>query len=1533
MNDPLGLFETGNNNDPLGLFSDEPKKEAGLGTAIKSAFANIGNMADLAGTTIAGGGAALFGDKAEALRLEEEMLARRQSRNQWANPENQELTTGSKVAGALATLPMQIVGMGLSPVETTFTAKGAGETNEAAIKAGLIDAAGNAVGIALPGWKQGSAVVRGLTGAGAGAGQEVLTKKAIQSVLETEQGKEAFAPTTSDALVSGILGGGFGVALGRNTPNAPKATSNSVNALREAQAQKEKAPTVDQPVPQSPEWYRKQEALAAEQVRRETTQPSNEVAQHELFDQPSQGRTVSEYEAYPGDWRVDENGMPIRVDLSLDLQNAQQPAQRNLWGDELDVTDYGYTGRDPNATLEMDGDVTGYPRMSSPVSFKGDIENQQNLPSAIDQMDPAARTAALEQTQLGRDMPASGEMEAAKIQAEKLEAQLAPPTKQVAPLGSKERKAALQRMGMRNKQGGVIGGISAKDFDIRKRFLKGLKEVFETDDSQLRWRFDDTRKNNDTSFFEKKDFSLGGLIDHPDLFKAYPDLKQMRIDFKMLPKWVPDNTQTGQYSVTFGGKERLEVRAKTFERAKEILLHEIQHAVQRREGWDPGTSPKTNTKRSFAEYRNNAGEVEARFTENRAHLTPEQRARLGFARKQGGAIDTDLLLDVTTLGLWRMLDVRGNPRLTETANGTYIPEDPVAASVLADPVDPKGDIKVWKHLQSGASSVVAKTGNKYIAAAADAIQNAGKRAEKTIREAVFPTEKHLRGLSKQELIDLSAIFKDEMFSGTRYDGELLTQHLSTKQLQAYQGLREMFTKTLEAQNKARALEDLPPISEAEAYMSSRWQGRFRQPVHDANGKLVWYLAADSKLGLKRQIEALKAKQPDLVFDAAKESAVGSVRNSGDVISMYSKMLGILDRNDPAVAQIKQFMEEQMALEAEGALAQTKHFEEKGNIRGFVGDRPGKEGTFKEAVAMFEQQLQYAKNAFTWAELQQSSGLIKDLVSSPELQKAQPNTVSYIRDYTKAAYGMKESSTVRAVENRISDAVGVSPNVLRNAVGNLKSFFILQKLGFNLAYGAANVIQSINVAPYLANLMEQGYRGNPVTSVAWATISMPALAFYHYSPTQRANVDGMIRDPFVRDAFRYAEDNGIIARSLAEEAPLSGGMSVAGRVGEAAAKTMTVPEVMVRSFAYLTYVEMLRESKKFTNSAELFKKAEELTNLSMVDYRPTERAMVFGKLGVTGDLLSTLQTYAFSYFNQFSHMGREALKGRPTGLLAMGAMHMALAGAMGVPYFNDLEKLYALFRDKFASASQYANIVKSPFFAEPRLWMIENLGEGAVYGWLSDKTGLGLTSRVAAPALSDMIQAPGGPVLEGFKMGKAALGALSGDPSAIGQAAMALTPPGLQGLLETAPFMEGVTFSKDAEGKPVFFTSTDLADKKGAYARDEKEITQRKWGFRSQKEVVERDIDYRVRNEASTVRTRSTELVEDIYTAARNGNKKKAGELAALYTNMTGKEITRQQLEAQALEEMTTGMQKNTIRAKSPKDLTGVARALSILEDK
>jgi hypothetical protein len=293
-------------------------QKAGVGTGIKSSFANVGNMADTAFSTLAGGAAALFGDEKAAVDIEQQMRERNKSREEWANPEGKEISGTGKLAGAVATLPMQILGMGLSPADTALKAKDAGETNTKALQAAGIDAAGNIAGMMLPGYKQGSMLTRAATGFGANAAQDAATKAAIQGILETEKGQKIFAPTWEDALISGVIGAGSAAALGKGK-NRVSEERAKIKALIEKQKVIDSAKAVETPAPEL----------------KNLSSLEDETGQMSLFDQPDMVQNRQPYQAEFGDWRIDENGMPIKADLSMELQNLQQPLQRNLWGDEL----------------------------------------------------------------------------------------------------------------------------------------------------------------------------------------------------------------------------------------------------------------------------------------------------------------------------------------------------------------------------------------------------------------------------------------------------------------------------------------------------------------------------------------------------------------------------------------------------------------------------------------------------------------------------------------------------------------------------------------------------------------------------------------------------------------------------------------------------------------------------------------------------------------------------------------------------------------------------------------------------------------------------------------------------------------------------------------------------------------------------------------------------------------------------------------------------------------------------------------------
>lgn len=224
-------------------------------------------------------------------------------------------------------------------------------------------------------------------------------------------------------------------------------------------------------------------------------------------------------------------------------------------------------------------------------------------------------------------------------------------------------------------QRGIFGGELAQTAD--KAALSKAKELekagaeqraiwketgwFKGGDGKWRFEIDDsaaairTKNTSDPSMFadmmdeaaaRQSGVSLGQAVDHPQLFKAYPSLSAERFSVggpaggsygdKMLRVADP-------YSVK-GGQD-----------TRSVALHELQHAIQQREGLANGGAPAEmkqialemlrrdvssgaipDTRQAMEmlpmaqenAYRRLAGEAEARAVQSRMNLTPAQRRAL-----------------------------------------------------------------------------------------------------------------------------------------------------------------------------------------------------------------------------------------------------------------------------------------------------------------------------------------------------------------------------------------------------------------------------------------------------------------------------------------------------------------------------------------------------------------------------------------------------------------------------------------------------------------------------------------------------------------------------------------------------------------------------------------------------------------------------------------------------------------------------------------------------------------------------------------
>ena len=161
-------------------------------------------------------------------------------------------------------------------------------------------------------------------------------------------------------------------------------------------------------------------------------------------------------------------------------------------------------------------------------------------------------------------------------------------------------------------------GRFTRDAETR-RYIELLHKVyFEGDTTATEAEMNELRtldeKFRDKSIMPNK---LGDLIEHEDLFAAYPELTEVWVYFS---KETEDTSSyhPGFNEIVLPFSYKLQPK-----KLKEALLHEIQHAVQEIEGFSMGSNPREAG--NYENYRKTVGEIEARDSASRANLDAEQR--------------------------------------------------------------------------------------------------------------------------------------------------------------------------------------------------------------------------------------------------------------------------------------------------------------------------------------------------------------------------------------------------------------------------------------------------------------------------------------------------------------------------------------------------------------------------------------------------------------------------------------------------------------------------------------------------------------------------------------------------------------------------------------------------------------------------------------------------------------------------------------------------------------------------------------------
>lgn len=107
-------------------------------------------------------------------------------------------------------------------------------------------------------------------------------------------------------------------------------------------------------------------------------------------------------------------------------------------------------------------------------------------------------------------------------------------------------------------------------------------------DGKWRWEIDDSGMKLRTDAADISNYTtLGELVDAPALFATYPNMKDMDVTFHNL-----ERGQNGGYNRRFDSIELSRDLKNRPEALLNSLTHEVQHAIQQREGFTPGANLK-----------------------------------------------------------------------------------------------------------------------------------------------------------------------------------------------------------------------------------------------------------------------------------------------------------------------------------------------------------------------------------------------------------------------------------------------------------------------------------------------------------------------------------------------------------------------------------------------------------------------------------------------------------------------------------------------------------------------------------------------------------------------------------------------------------------------------------------------------------------------------------------------------------------------------------------------------------------------------
>ena len=603
------------------------------------------------------------------------------------------------------------------------------------------------------------------------------------------------------------------------------------------------------------------------------------------------------------------------------------------------------------------------------------------------------------------------------------------------------------------------------------------------------------------------------------------------------------------------------------------------------------------------------------------------------------------------------------------------PEDVVALADKAKDI-PTSALIGGKTVTPGVNTLAIKNPNplvKYMRSLTrDVFVTANQLAEKYVvgKDGIGPVYSRL---SKQDRIEVTQALMEGDKRQQRVSEAMMDRAgFNEMQKEFVNKYYEMDSAKLSIWNENLAKVGQPPVEERVGHVPGIFGGDFRQLVLDKNGKPVYFIGTDFKWQLKTAQDAVKKKLgEDIKFLPMQRSKLAGTGRGKDFQAIMDT-LNLLAEHDKDFASVKKEVSDLIAKDSNKAYGAAYQAMDKKGIGGSYGRKdwlsPEKnvDEFWKSYFSHWEEQM------ISHLSLPVEQNM-RGLMENPVLTNDKfGNAKEYVNDYMRNMTGRNLSELGQAgnlavdFATRMLSGGQLGTSAPRALVSNFNAGIGRWTEGFgNLMFSGAQFLQTLQTGvPEVSAFAQQLKLPAADAASSFNRVLLEAVKSRF----------GKESETFSKD-FNEAKNRGLLTFSEFNDIGKITQPKAMRKLASVADYNRVLPEQVSRPWVFMATVDLLR--KNGIEGKQAYDTAYNVAQAGMFDYGFHERPMIYASAGLIGQLMGKLTTFKHNTVAQANRMGQNAGRGEFNGAAIGLLTAIAFAGLKGLPGFDDADQLIKL----------------------------------------------------------------------------------------------------------------------------------------------------------------------------------------------------------------------------------------------------------------